>query len=71
MTGDNKIKKINLIDCKLTHVGGFAIFSTVQRSNKIIELNISKNYLDGSKLRVIRDMLTQNKSLTILNASHC
>ncbi len=35
------------------------------------ELTLDKNQIDGTKLRIIREMIIANKGLHVLNMNHC
>jgi len=65
------LKKLNLTQTKISYKGAHAIFIATQRFSTLKELTLNKNSLDGGKLRVIREMLYNNKGLKILNMNQC
>ena len=63
LTGNCNLKKLNLTSTKLTCRGAFPILNAVQRFNRLTELTLDKNQLDGNKLRILSQMIIQNKGL--------
>ena len=60
-----------MTNCKLSYRGGHSILLAMQRYQKLRELTLDKNVFDGSKLRVLREMLSSNKGLKTLNMNQC
>lgn len=70
LSGSN-VQILNLSDCKIGALGAINLFRLIQRTNTLKELNLSKNYLDGQRLRSVKEMLHANKSLQVLNLNSC
>ena len=69
--GQCQISKLNFTSTKLSYRGAHAIFAIAQRFHGLKELTLDKNSLDGSKLRILRELLYNNKGLRILNLNDC
>ena len=65
------LKKLNMTNCKIGYRGGHSILLAMQRYQKLRELTLDKNVFDGSKLRILREMLGANKGLRTLNMNQC
>ena len=66
-----QIAKLNLTCTKMSYKGAVSILYATIKATKLVELTLDRNYLDGAKLRVIREMLVQNKRLETLNMNEC
>ena len=67
----NFLEKLNFTCCKFTFKGATALFSVLSRNNKVKELVLDKNVLEGKKLRILREMLMNNNSLLVLSMNQC
>ena len=47
------------------------ILNGAQRASKLKELILDQNILDGSKLRILREFIFNNKVLEILQMNEC
>lgn len=66
-----EISKINLSNIKMTWKGARGLLLTVKFYSKLKELTIDRNVLDGSKLRVLKEVIGFNKGLRVLNINSC
>jgi len=55
----------------LSYKGAHAILIATSRFSTLKELTLNKNSLDANKLRIIREMLWNNKGLQVLNLNQC
>lgn len=61
------IEKINLTNVKMTWKGAKDLFLSVLRYSTMKELTLDRNALDGSKLKILKEMVSNNRGLNILN----
>lgn len=62
---------MNFTETGISYKGANAIFSGCMKFGTLQELTVNKNNLDGTKLRVLRDLMSINKGLKVLNMEEC
>jgi len=63
--------KMNFTQTGISYKGAHAIFAGCMKFSTLHELTINKNNLDGTKLRILRDLMSFNKGLKVLNMQDC
>jgi len=63
--------KMNFTETGISYKGAHAIFAGCMKFSALQELTVNKNNLDGTKLRILRDLMSQNKGLKVLNMQDC
>ena len=71
LTKECKIKELDLSQCRISYRGAHSFFSVVQRYQVLVTLTLDRNSLDGAKLKILRDMLSNNRGLRTLNLNKC
>lgn len=55
----------------MTWKGARTLFFTVKCYSKLHELTVDRNILDGSKLKLLKETLSYNRGLNVLNMNYC
>lgn len=67
----SKIKKLIMIDTKMSYIGAGAILRISRSCKNLTDIYLDKNQLHGSKMRALNDVLVQNKQLKVLSLDQC
>ena len=67
LNNESSLKRLNLTSTKMTSKGAHSLFLQIQKCHSLKQLTLDQNQLDGAKLKVLRDMLYNNKGLRVLN----
>ena len=65
------LEKLNLSNCNFTAKGALPLFQILAKNSRLKELILDKNFLDGKRLRVLRDFIGNNNGLHYLSMNHC
>jgi NACHT/LRR/PYD domain-containing protein 3 len=65
------LENLNLTSCDFTASGAFTLFQHLAKNSKLREITLDKNHLDGKKLRILRDCISNNNGLSSLSMNGC
>ena len=65
------LETLNLTQCEFTAKGGATLFSILAKNSRLKELIVDRNHLDGKRLRILRDFVSNNNGLVTLSMNHC
>ena len=67
----SSLESLNLTHCQITAPGAIPIFQTLAKNSRLRQLILDKNFLEGKRLRILKEFMGSNSGLTLLSLNLC